>query len=393
MVKKIGCMALAIWMALMAYAVAEVMPEDFNAYIAKRFSVRKVISGGVQITQNGKVVYTYTHGHTTKTRKKATTLDTKYRIASTSKMVAAIGLMQLYEQGLFDLDAPLKDVLPYIEYNPYFPDTVITPRQVLSHTSGFAQNNYYTFSWSKIKKGTKYYLKNVAPGTEYNYSNINGGLIGCMIEALSGMSVNQYMRQNVFTPLGIDASYLYHELTDIQNVVPQYNKDGSVGLSINSIRKDGEKYEPVADPENHLGITVGSLIISPEDLSTLTLMLQNGGELNGVRILQEETVRLMQQDQSQIPGSSVLCESKYGLSVARIDDLPGGTWYGHQGMTRGITTDAFYQPDTGLTVVIIANGYSATSVNGLVKIAREIMPLATQYANDNLFAQIPTTVQ
>ena len=110
----------------------------------------------------------------------------------------------------------------------------------------------------------------------------------------------------------------------------------------------------------------------------LISMLENGGELDGVRILQPETVQLMMQDQDEIPGSTVHCKGRYGLGLDRVQNMPGGTWYGHQGRLRGLSAKMYFQPDTGLCIAVIADGYTAYTQEEVVTIARVFMEKAQE---------------
>ena len=109
-----------------------------------------------------------------------------------------------------------------------------------------------------------------------------------------------------------------------------------------------------------------------------TLMV-NGGAIGEYRLLYEDTVRLMQADQRQEAKSSVQAASDYGLFVAHVSPSGQYTWYGHQGRFNGITADIFWQPHTGLTFVMIVNGYDgALSTEGLAPIARRMMTLVEE---------------
>ena len=87
----------------------------------------------------------------------------------------------------------------------------------------------------------------------------------------------------------------------------------------------------------------------------------------------------MMAEQHLIAGSSVKAESPYGLCLNRVEGLPGGTWYGHQGRWQGLSSNAYFQPDTGLCVVVFANGYSAKTVDGVVSIALAFMEKAQEF--------------
>ena len=97
-------------------------------------------------------------------------------------------------------------------------------------------------------------------------------------------------------------------------------------------------------------------------------------------VIHEDTVRLVQADQSRVEGSSVHVSGEYGLFVARVSPSGKYTWYGHQGRFNGITADVFWQPETGMTFVMIVNGYDgALSTEGLAPIARRMMTLAEDW--------------
>ena len=93
----------------------------------------------------------------------------------------------------------------------------------------------------------------------------------------------------------------------------------------------------------------------------------NGGILNGTRILKEDTVALMEADQ---PG---LAESKYGLSTVRHTQFARGTWYGHQGRYLGLTSNVYYQIETGITLALVMNGYNYTLEDNIVMPAVTLM--------------------
>ncbi len=352
---------------------------ELHEYMIDRFRARDIVGGALIIALDGKVVYSQDYGYKTDNRKSTVTLDSCYRIASVTKLVSAIGLMQLLEEKNIPLDTPMSDVLGYQVVNPAFPEEPITIRQVLSHTSSFVQANQYHPKWETLPRKNKYFSAKDKPGDKYVYSNLNGGFFGAMIEALSGQSVNTYMQEHVFRPLGINAAYHAALLPDQSDIAQKLNKDGSLSASNRAVMGTFKKYNDTCDPRQNNDHTVGGLYISANGLIRIIAMLEQGGELDGVRILKEETVQLMMQDQHLIPGSSVHCESEYGLSVARVYDMPGGTWYGHQGKYLGLSSNIYFQPDTGLSVAVIANGYKSQNQDGVVTLARTVMEKAQEF--------------
>lgn len=142
---------------------------------------------------DGEILYGYDFGYKNASRTWPVSLDTCFHAASVTKMVSAIGLMQLLEEKNIPLDTPVKDVVGFQMVNPAFPEADITIRQVLSHTSSIKETQYLKPNWEALRAENNYFSMRKAPGTAYEYSNLNGGLIGAMIEALSGQSVNTYM--------------------------------------------------------------------------------------------------------------------------------------------------------------------------------------------------------
>ena len=95
----------------------------------------------VAVIKEGQVVYNQGFGMADFGQNLPVTDSTDYRIASVSKMVTAVGFMQLYEQGLVSLDANISNILGYQVKNPHFPAIPITPRMLLSHTSTIVDGN------------------------------------------------------------------------------------------------------------------------------------------------------------------------------------------------------------------------------------------------------------
>lgn len=375
---------LALVMTLMLYLSAAraeeaSATEAMDAYTVARFQARDVVGGAVIIARDGENLYGYDFGYKNASRTWPVSLDTCFHAASVTKMVSAIGLMQLLEEKNIPLDTPVKDVVGFQVVNPAFPEADVTIRQVLSHTSSIKETQYLKPNWENLRVENNYFSMRKAPGTAYEYSNLNGGLIGAMIEALSGQSVNTYMQEHVFAPLGINAAYHAALLPDQSDISAKLKKNGTIYRSAAKEIETFDEYDDSVNPREHTNITSGGLYISPNGLIRIAMMLENGGELDGVRILQKETVQLMMAEQHLIEGSSVKVESPYGLCINRVEGLPGGVWYGHQGRWQGLSSNAYFQPDTGLCVVVFANGYSAKTVDGVVSIAIAFMEKAQEF--------------
>ncbi|MBR1585887.1 MAG: beta-lactamase family protein [Clostridia bacterium] len=328
--------------------------EEADAFFARLFARKDTVGGAVIVNQGGQRLYSYFHGRYGKGDTPVTE-DTVYKVASVTKMITAIGVMQLVQEEKIGLDDPLADGTGAPILNPAFPDQPITLRQVMSHTSSLLPTANYTGvpAWSAK------YFDDSAPGSHYTYANLNGGLLGSLIERVSGQSLNGYMAQHVFSPLGVNAAYASTLLPDGSQLSYSFNADGTVNTSSASYLRADRDYDDTCDPAAHYRAAVGSLYISVKGLETLGAMLAAGGEYQGVRVLLPGSVHLMQMDQARFAGSSVTGESPYGLNTYRYP-LGGVTWYGHQGWWSGRLVDLFYEPISRTAVVLVMNGSSRT---------------------------------
>ena len=326
-----------------AKSLAGSIPDEAAA-ILNRIAVESGAScGTLVLSKDGKVFLTWSFGGVSE--------NTCFRIASITKWVTAIGLMTLYDDGKLDLDRDISDYLGFKVRNPAYPDTPITARMLLSHTSSLSPNaTVYKPNWERIGVNgyDPLFDESVKPGTKYAYADYNGALFGCLIEAISGESVQDYLDRKVFKPLGLTAAYSPSFLPSGTDFKDTLGPTGKVTLPVSG---DRTSYNNTADPRGNNGNTVGRLYINTASLTILAQMMMNGGELNGVRILNRATVTLMESDQ---PG---LAASKYGLSTVRQTQFPRGTWYGHQGRYSGLTSNVYYQVDTGITLALVMNGY------------------------------------
>ncbi len=326
--------------------------EEADAFFARLFAQKSSVGGAVIVNQGGERVYAYFHGRAGGRR--AVTEDTVYKVASITKMITAIGVMRLVEEGKLELDAPILDSQGEALRNPRFPDQDITLRQVMSHTSSIRRSANYTGT----PKWTEKYFNEYAPGAGYEYANLNGGLLGSLIERVSGQSVNAYMAEHVFGPLQINAAYAATLLPDPTQLANSFGPDGQVIQSAASYLRVDAGYDDSCDPDTHFRTTVGSLYISLKGLEALGAMLANEGMHEGVRLLRPGSVHLMQMNQAAIAGS-VTAESPYGLNTYRFV-LDGTVWYGHQGWWSGRLADLFYEPESRTAVVLMMSGNNRT---------------------------------
>lgn len=379
MPKRMLCLLLAV-LLLAGSAAAEALAvhEQLDEAVARLFERYEARGGVLVVGKNGEIVYQYAYGYMRRKPYEAVTMETQFRIASVSKMVTAIGVMQLVEQGRLDLDADISTYFGGTLRNPWYKDTAITLRMVMSHTSSLNPLGDYEDGVEPItemldisnKRNRNYY--HYKPGTSYCYSNFNGGLLGSLVEAGSGQHVTTYMQQHVFGPLGAEGAYSVAALSDPTRAANTYNANGTVRDHAAALAK--LSFVDECDPQHHYDMTTGSLWISGPDLCRVGMMLCNRGSLNGVRVLNRETVLKMESDQTGRGG--ITCTSPYGLNINRMDNLIDGEMiYGHQGISGAVLANLYYDPVQQLTFVLISNGCDNTLNDRIANFSRNAFKL------------------
>lgn len=368
-------LALLLCLALVpACALGEGTLDEQTDAIFKKF---KTTGGAVVVLKDGELAYERYYGVKNKNAQTAVDENTYFRLASVTKMVSGVGAMQLVEDGLLSLDAPIGDALGFEVVNPYAPDIPVTLRMLMTHTAAFKENGGFasqsrTLSsilsdrdkrWGNFEKR--------ASGSKYVYSNFGAGTVGAMMEAVTGQSVNAYMQANVFAPLGIDAAYAPSLLQNPDDVASLYTAKGKLFKAASAYLR--ETYEDYADPERHYRTTIGALWMRPRDLATVTQALCAGGTVNGVKLLDAQTTQLMRADQT---GVGNVQSDEYGLFVKRVPNLLDGRMvYGHQGTSEGIVCNAYYIPEENFVFVLMTNGTSSARNDGIMNISRQLFTL------------------
>ena len=315
--------------------------------------------------------------------------STLFRVASIAKTITAMAFLQLVEQGKAGLDDDIGDILGYSVRNPKHPQTPITPRTLLSHTSSLVDGSTYddflgdTYAKSPMPAlsallvpGGSYHhpstYGSAEPGSWFQYANINAVILGTLVEKLSGQRFDTYCRDAIFLPLGMDASFNVHDL-DLDRLAVLY-------------RKPNGAWTPQAD--NYLGVPPGQgnlagyqpgtngarfgpqggLRISGAGLARIFMLLLGKGSVDGKTILSPASVQAMCTPQWTFNGSNGndyygLFRS-WGLGLHRTlpgyapDDVLSGSpvLFGHPGEAYGLVSSAYIDTSRQLGLVFITNG-------------------------------------
>lgn len=316
--------------------------------------------------------------------------STFFRIASVSKLVTAMAFMLLVDDGLVGLDDDISTILGYNVVNPTYPNTSITPRMLLSHTSSIIDGPTYsnflsdTYNLNPIPdlseilvvNGTYYNsmtFNQTQPGTYFNYSNLNYVIIGTLIENISGEPFDQFCRDRLFTPLGIRGSFNVADISDLDHLAVLYRKPNGVWIS------QADNYQGV--PPNWTNLNgyqpgtnggrfapQGGFRCRVSEMALLMRLLINNGQINGQTVLSSSSVQLMLGNEWTYDGSNgnnyFGLFNGWGLGVHRIQNTPNGDtvltgsdeMFGHPGEAYGLVSDAYVDTSRGLGFVFLTNG-------------------------------------
>ena len=173
-----------------------------------------VMGLAVAVVKDGRLIYERAFGWKVEEAVPLSTTDI-FRIASISKSFSATSVMQLAEKKKLSLDDDVSALVGFQVRNPKFPDTVITMRMLLSHTSSINDSEGY-FTLDAINPSQNPNWQNgyndYAPGEGYEYCNLNYNMTGAIIEKYSGERFDQYVRGHILTPLGLYGGYNVNEL-------------------------------------------------------------------------------------------------------------------------------------------------------------------------------------
>jgi CubicO group peptidase (beta-lactamase class C family) len=304
------------------------------------------------------------------------TADDPVRIASVSKLVVALGVLRLVEQGRLDLDRDVSDYLGWRLRHPAHPDRPITLAQLLGHRAGLTDRINYALplgtDLEAALKDAEAWDDARPPGGDFVYANLNYPVVAAVVEGATGERFDRAMTELVFRPLGIDACFNWPTCSDaaVARAVVLYDSEGAV------VRDDlrGERpacpVVPAADGSCDLASyrlarhgagfsPQGGLRISANDLARIGVMLLRRGDgfLKPASIARLEAMEPVRPTTGEGAGG-FFCE--YGVAMHSTgtrsatgpgcrDDLfgDGRRRLGHSGDAYGLRSGLWYDLEAG----------------------------------------------
>jgi CubicO group peptidase (beta-lactamase class C family) len=388
-IRNVGGAALALGVGIggLLYAGAPHPPSPpasandlatLEQYLTQLVATESPPGLSIVVVKGGQLVYNRGFGWADRPQQRAATPESVYHWWSMTKIVTALAILQLHEQGRLALDAPVTAYLPTFRVQPVTAsDPPITIRHLLNHSAGLPDPTPAMIGWvhyqDELVNQTDLLMRHLpayeklafAPGSKARYSNLGYMVLGAVIEAVSGQLYADYVRERILRPLGMtQTDFLYipalqpHEAAGSQPVVHRYTPLLPLLLDPAALirQRSGRTFwlnRVYTDP-----LPSSGLIGSAPDVARLMLAYLNGGELDGVRILSPQSVALMTTG-SQLPGEgpnmAAYAQGQHGLGWYVIPEA-GRVRLQHHGGGPGFATTLRLYPQEGLGIAILANG-------------------------------------
>lgn len=384
--------------------------QNFNTledYIPALMSEAAIPGLALARIKNGQTVLLQTYGKANIETGTAVTKDTLFNLASISKPIMGLVLLQLVDQGKLDLDQDINHYLPFKVDNPHTQDEKITLRHLASHSSGIA--DYYDIqSYSENRDSAtslEQHLKSLLlpdgsqyqqgahflaqqPATKRQYSNLAAGLAGYLVEATTGMSLAHYSKQQLFPALAMaQSSWLLHDLKlsdiavpyEVEQCVPylpqitglsctdtespEFNELISRYINPPAAYKNFKPYPHFGNPQYPDGGVRSSIL----ELSQLLVGVLNNQDRHGQPLLSEA----MYQEMFKLQLAPAISDNQ---RFFWRDNSMGLT--GHMGSDLGVFTALYFDPASKDGFIILMNrGMDAKAVAAMQQIAKRLVEI------------------
>ena len=356
---RLACFLFVALLSIISSAAIEA--QEHTLTTEKRVEIERAVAAfmtansvpgiSIAVVENGQSVWSSGFGMSDLEGSAPATSSTLYRLGSISKPITAVAILQLYERGKLDLDAPVQ------KYCPAFPqkDAPITSRQLLGHLSGI--RHYSQDGKGDVPEDSARHFASMEeslqlfasdpllskPGTQFHYSTYGYTLLGCVLEGAASEKYVDFVRENVFRPARME----HTQVDDFFAIVPHrtrwYHRDKSGAVHNAGVLDSSYK------------IPGGGLISSADDMANFEAAILAG------KLLKPATQEMMLTAQLTADHQS----TSYGLGWGITDKL-GVHTVGHDGGQQGTSTAIILVPQKSAAVVVLTN-MDGQDANGLAE--------------------------
>ena len=350
--------------------------QKLEAYMKKSGT----IGLSVAVVKDNKIIYTGALGKSNIENNDPLKSSDVFRIASISKSFTTTALMTLADKNLISLDQDVSDIIGFKIRNPRFPDVPITLKMLLSHSSSLNDSQgYFTLDILNPETNPDYAkcYNDYMPGTGYQYCNLGFNTLGAIVEIISGVRFDKYVKQVISEPLGLNASFNPDDFQASDFASLYYADTTGFILSGNAYLSRSEETAP---DKYTIGYSApifsptGGMKISAPGLARYMIMHMNYGidPQTGVRIISENNSRLMQTPVIDTGEDGSYC---MGLNISS-GLIPEEKMTGHTGSAYGLFSAMYFEPEKKFGIVMMTNGTSlesGTYVDGFAPVQRDVV--------------------
>lgn len=343
-------MKLVLWTALGFFCA---LPSSFAAtaadldQIVSSFQRSKGFMGSVLVVENGRTLLSKGYGQENIRQGKLNQAGTKFLIGSLTKQFTATLVMKLVEEGKLNLDAPISTYLP-----SYPQGWRIKVRHLLSHTSGipdfvrFPEFERRRLSPTTLDKAILFFKDRpleFTPGSKFNYSNSGYVLLGKLIEVASGKSYEEFLKQTILVPAGLQ----YTGLDSGDRNAP--------GMAMGYVRSFGGRMKEAPKTHPSWAHAAGAMYSTVEDLDRWNEALNGGRVVSRASVEKMHTANL----------------DNYGFGW-QVEPIAGHPAVDHSGSIDGFSGQLTYFPGERVSIAVLSNVDYAPSIQIAEKLAEEV---------------------
>lgn len=309
------------------------------------------------ITNRERLLGTKTYGVTDTGTKSLVSEQSIFEIGSLGKPFTSIVLLQLVEEGLLELHAPVSDYLPWFEVRSEHPP--ITVHHLLNHTSGLVRGTDLAPHGLYESWALRFRKTNLAPGEFFWYSNVGYKTLGFLVEYLTGLSLDDAIRQRILEPLGMKETH--------PAITAEMRALAATGYtSIFDDRPEHTSHALVPAIWTEYATGDGAQASTVSDMAIYLRMLLSRGSTPHGRILSELSFQSMSENGIWTGGD----DYAYGLASYSVD---GRRYIGHGGGNAGFRSALVVDMEAGLGVIMLLNRMGET--DPIVEIAQQALTL------------------
>ena len=341
--------------------------SGFDKYMSKVLTDWNEPGAGVAVIYKGELVLVKGYGYRDYGNKLPVTKNTLFQIASNTKLFTTVAAGMLVEEGVFNWDKPITESVPELEFYNDFLNNNVTLRDMLGHKTGISRHDMIwfqsDFSRKELFERIRYLEPSIPLRQDFIYNNLMYTAVGYSIELRTGKTWEEYVKENIFTPLEMNSTVF--SITEMQKSndhgVPYNEKRDTTLLYKIPLKEDGASVGPA-----------GSIITSLDDLSHWVIALMNEGKYKNKEVIPEsiidETLKpgiAFRNSELEEKGYKERLNSTYGMA-RNIEIYKGNVLTKHGGAMPGFHSQVIMLPYDDIGIITFSIGDHGASLGNTI---------------------------